>query len=60
MRAYLDLTGIRKKTVMFPLPGKTARAMRDGALTCPDNRYGKTRWEEFLREAMDGYPGLRR
>jgi uncharacterized protein YbjT (DUF2867 family) len=57
VRAFLDVTGIRKKTATFPLPGKTARAMRDGALTCPDNRYGKTRWEEFLREEMDGYPG---
>ena len=60
VRAYLNVTGIRKKAVTFPLPGKTAHAMRDGALTCPDNRYGKTRWEEFLREGMDGYPGPRR
>jgi hypothetical protein len=31
------------------LPGKTARAFREGALTCPDGTYGKIRWEEFLR-----------
>jgi uncharacterized protein YbjT (DUF2867 family) len=57
VRAFLEVTGIRRKTATFPLPGKTARAMRDGALTCPDNRYGKTRWEEFLREETDDYPG---
>jgi hypothetical protein len=26
--------------------------MRDGALTCPENRYGKLRWEEFLRRTV--------
>jgi len=60
VRTYLEVTRMRKKILKFPLPGKTARAMRDGALTCPDNRYGKIRWEEFLREGIDGYPGLRR
>ena len=44
----------------FPLSGKTARAMRGGALTCPENRYGRIRWEEFLRKETVGNPGLRR
>lgn len=48
-RRYLEVLGSRKKVVEFPLPGKTARAVREGALTCPENRYGKIRWEEFLR-----------
>jgi uncharacterized protein YbjT (DUF2867 family) len=55
VRSYLKVTGSQKKVVTFPLPGKTARAIRDGALTCPENRYGKIRWEEFLHEEMDRY-----
>jgi uncharacterized protein YbjT (DUF2867 family) len=53
VRSYLKLTGIRKKTVKLPLPGETARAIRGGALTYPENRYGKIRWEEFLHEVLD-------
>jgi uncharacterized protein YbjT (DUF2867 family) len=49
VRGYLEVIGRRKKTLMFWLPGKTARAFREGALTCPNNRYGEIRWEEFLR-----------
>ena len=38
---------------------QTARAMRGGALRCPENRYGPIRWEEFLRKETVGNPGLR-
>lgn len=48
-RSYLGAIGSRKKAVAFPLPGETARAIRSGALTCPENRYGTVAWEEFLR-----------
>ena len=58
--AYLDVIETWKKTLTLPLPGKTARAMRSGALTCPENRYGHVRWEEFLREVMHDSPGARR
>ena len=51
-RRYLDVLGSRKKVIEFPRPGKTARAVREGALTCPENRYGGIRWEEFLREQL--------
>jgi hypothetical protein len=47
------------KAVAFPLPDETAHAMREGALTCPENRYGKVRWEDFLRDEADGNPGPR-
>jgi uncharacterized protein YbjT (DUF2867 family) len=60
VRSYLKVTGSRKKAVAFPLPGKTAHAIRSGALTCPENRYGAVRWEEFLRQEADGDPGPRR
>jgi uncharacterized protein YbjT (DUF2867 family) len=49
-RSYLNEMCSRKKVVTFPLPGQTARVIREGALTCPENRYGRVRWEEFLRE----------
>ena len=52
VRGYLDVTGRSKWTLVFRLPGKMARAMREGALTCPENRYGGIRWEEFLREKI--------
>ena len=48
-RIYLDAMGSQKQILKLPFPGKTARAFRDGTLTCPENRYGKIRWEEFLR-----------
>jgi ketosteroid isomerase-like protein len=32
--------------------GKTARAFREGALVCPDQAYGKFRWEAFLRSLI--------
>ena len=60
VRTYLEVTRMRKKFLEFPLPGKTARAMRGGALTCPENTYGRIRWEEFLRKETVGNPGLRR
>jgi uncharacterized protein YbjT (DUF2867 family) len=49
VRGYLEVRGMRKRTLFFRLPGKTARAFREGVLTCPNNRYGEIRWEEFLR-----------
>jgi len=49
VRGYFEVAGRRKRTLVFQLPGKTARAFREGALTCPENRYGEIRWEEFLR-----------
>jgi uncharacterized protein YbjT (DUF2867 family) len=51
-RAYLGAAGHGKRLVGVPLPGKAARAFREGAQLCPDQRYGRIRWEEFLREKM--------
>lgn len=56
VRTYLKLTGSRKMTVPFPLPGETARAIRGGALASPDNRYGEITWEDFLHMALDPRP----
>ena len=52
VRGYLEMTGHQRRMVRIPLPGKTARAFRQGVLTCPENRYGKIRWEEFLSERV--------
>ena len=56
-RSYLDATGRRRRIFELPPPGKTARAIRAGALTCPENTYGEKTWEDFLREKAVGRPG---
>lgn len=48
VRTYLDVKGSSKRIVRLPFPGKTARAFREGAIVCPDNRYGMITWKEFL------------
>ena len=55
-RSYLDATG-RRRIFELPLPGKTARAIRAGALTCPENAYGEKTWKDFLREKAVVRPG---
>lgn len=52
-RSYLEITGRRRRFFEFSMPGKTARAFREGALVCPDQAYGKIRWEDFLRSQMN-------
>lgn len=47
-RAYLEASGIRKRVVEVPLPGRTARAVRDGAQIAPGAAWGTVTWEEFL------------
>jgi len=51
-RAYLEITGRRRRIFEVPVPGKTARALREGALVCPDRAYGELRWEDFLRSEL--------
>ena len=52
VRGYFETMGRKRRTLTFRLPGKTARAFREGALTCPENAYGEIRWEEFLRQRV--------
>ena len=47
-RAYREALGRRKRLQEVPLPGKTARAFRDGAHISPQHSYGKVMWKEFL------------
>lgn len=51
-RAYLEAATRRRRIMEVAVPGKTARAWREGAQICPDHAYGKIRWEEFLRQIV--------
>ena len=51
-RSYLEVSGRQRRVVKIPVPGKTARAFREGAHLCPDREYGQIRWEEFLRQRV--------
>lgn len=51
-RGYLRVKGSRRRVFEVSMPGKTARGFREGALVCPDQAYGKIRWEDFLRPVM--------
>jgi uncharacterized protein YbjT (DUF2867 family) len=51
-RGYLRAKGSKRRIFEVPVPGKTARAFREGALVCPDQAYGKICWEEFLRSRI--------
>jgi uncharacterized protein YbjT (DUF2867 family) len=47
-RSNMRVAGRRRRLVEVPVPGKMARAFREGAQTCPQRRYGRITWEEFL------------
>ena len=48
VRGYLRARGKRRPIVPVPLPGRAARAYRDGANLAPDRAVGRRTWEEFL------------
>jgi uncharacterized protein YbjT (DUF2867 family) len=58
VRSYLRASGKHRPILPLPLPGKAARAMRDGANLAPDRAVGHRTWEEFLAERV-GVPGDR-
>lgn len=47
---WLDARNERKRILRMPLPGKTVRAIRQGKLTCPDEKHGTITWEQWVRE----------
>jgi uncharacterized protein YbjT (DUF2867 family) len=51
-RTYLEAIGRKKRLVELPLPGRAARAWREGAQLYRGQAYGKIRWEQFLRETL--------
>ena len=51
VRGYLEAVGRHRPLMPVHLPGKTARAVRDGAnLPAADATLGHRRWEEFLAD----------
>lgn len=51
-RSYLRATGKRRPIMPMRLPGKAARAFRDGANIAPERAAGKRTWEDFLAERV--------
>jgi uncharacterized protein YbjT (DUF2867 family) len=51
-RSYQKVAGRRRRLVEVPVPGKIARAFREGAQACPERRYGTITWEAFLKRTV--------
>lgn len=47
-RAYMSELGRERPILRIPIPGKVARAFRDGVNTNPDRAVGRKTWSEFL------------
>ena len=52
-RTWLEIRGISKPIWHIPLPGKTAKALRQGGLTCPQEKLGTITWEEWVRQMYE-------
>ena len=50
LRGYLRARGKRRLLVPVRVPGRAARAVRDGANLAPDRAVGRRTWEEFLAD----------
>ncbi|WP_155054458.1 SDR family oxidoreductase [Streptomyces blattellae] len=53
-RAYLDVTGRRRRIVNVPLAGRTYRAFRAGGHLTPELAVGKGTFEEYLAARLEG------
>lgn len=56
MRAYLRAAGRRRPILPVRLPGKAARAVRDGAVLASGQATGTRTWEEFLADRVHAGP----
>jgi uncharacterized protein YbjT (DUF2867 family) len=52
IRMYLRAAGKHRLLVPVRLPGKAARAFREGANLAPDRAVGRRTWEEFLADRL--------
>jgi hypothetical protein len=53
LRGYLRATKRRRRPIVpLWLPGKAARAFRDGANLAPEQAVGHRSWEEFLADRV--------
>jgi uncharacterized protein YbjT (DUF2867 family) len=48
LRSYLKATGKRRGVLPMVMPGKTARAFREGHNLAPDHADGKITWQQWL------------
>lgn len=51
-RSYLEATGRQRRILELPLPGRFARAFREGAHVCPERADDGITWEQFLSETL--------
>jgi uncharacterized protein YbjT (DUF2867 family) len=56
VRGYLRASGKRRPILSVPIPGRAARALREGANLTPDRAVASRTWEDFLA-AHVGSPG---
>lgn len=49
---YLKASGKRRPMLPLPMPGRAARAFREGANLAPERAVGKRTWEAFLEERV--------
>jgi uncharacterized protein YbjT (DUF2867 family) len=52
-RTWQDIRGIKKPIWHVPLPGKTAKALRQGALTCPQEKPGTITWAAWVQRTFE-------
>jgi uncharacterized protein YbjT (DUF2867 family) len=48
VRGYLRVSGKRRAILPVRIPGKAARALREGANLTPDRAVGSRTWEDFV------------
>lgn len=59
VRSYLRASGKHRLLVPLRLPGRAARAFRDGANLAPEGAVGRRTWEEFLAHQVSSPAGRR-
>ena len=52
VQSYLRAAGKRRPVLPVPLPGRAAKAVRDGANLAPERAVGRRTWEEFLADRV--------
>ena len=57
VRGYLRATRRHRLLVPVTIPGRAARAIRDGANLAPERAVGHRTWQDFLADQVSGRPG---
>jgi hypothetical protein len=57
VRGYLRARGKHRLIVPVRLPGRAARAFRDGANLAAEGTVGRRTWEEFLAQRVGSQEG---